>query len=143
MSPNPKEADLFLNDSARAFEQLVDRLLADERFGERMAVHWFDLRANDTIGYHSDNFMEVSAYRPRNRGFQRQFALRPIRNREYRRRSVTGGEQPSKSRFRVQPSTTDHAGRRLPTDEYATIYQADRAQLRNAWLAATTDAPVP
>ena len=44
MSPNPKEADLFLNDSStEAFEQLVDRLLADERFGERMAVHWLDL----------------------------------------------------------------------------------------------------
>ena len=29
-----------------------------------MAVHWLDLvRFADTIGYHSDNFMEVSAYR--------------------------------------------------------------------------------
>ena len=29
-----------------------------------MAVHWLDLvRYSDTIGYHSDVFMEVSAYR--------------------------------------------------------------------------------
>ena len=64
MPPTPREAERFLkNKSPKAFEQLVDRLLADERFGERMAVHWLDLvRFADTIGYHSDNFMEVSAY---------------------------------------------------------------------------------
>ena len=48
-----------------AYEELIDGLLIDPaRFGERMAVHWLDLvRYSDTIGYHSDNFMEVSAYR--------------------------------------------------------------------------------
>ena len=40
MSPNPEEAKLFLDDSSpEAYERLVDRLLVDERFGERMAVH--------------------------------------------------------------------------------------------------------
>jgi len=65
MPPTQKEANQFLTDkSDNAYDQLVDRLLADQRFGERMAVHWLDLvRYSDTIGYHSDNFMEVSAYR--------------------------------------------------------------------------------
>ncbi|NCX71695.1 MAG: DUF1549 domain-containing protein, partial [Rhodobacteraceae bacterium] len=65
MPPSPDEAKQFLNDNTEsAYDQLVDRLLADHRFGERMTVHWLDLvRYSDTIGYHSDVFMEVSAYR--------------------------------------------------------------------------------
>ena len=65
MPPTPDEANQFFKDkSDTAYDRLVDRLLADQRFGERMAVHWLDLvRYSDTIGYHSDNFMEVSAYR--------------------------------------------------------------------------------
>src|SRR6056297_2373107 len=63
--PTPEEVDAFLNDSATdAYPRLVNRLLDDPRFGERMAVHWLDLvRYADTIGYHSDNPREVSAYR--------------------------------------------------------------------------------
>ena len=65
MPPTPEEAKSFLQDkSNQAYTKLIDRLLADQRFGERMAVHWLDLvRYSDTIGYHSDVFMEVSAYR--------------------------------------------------------------------------------
>ena len=43
---------------------MVDRLLASPHYGERMAVWWLDLvRYADTIGYHSDNPMNVSPYR--------------------------------------------------------------------------------
>ena len=140
MSPNPKEADLFLNDSSpEAFEQLVDRLLADERFGERMAVHWLDLvRFADTIGYHSDNFMEVSAYRDYvieafndNLPYD-QFVIENIAAICYRRRATV------KKSLRCNRllQTTQEGG--AQPDEYATIYQADRAQLRKRWLAATT-----
>ncbi|HEU0123946.1 MAG TPA: PSD1 and planctomycete cytochrome C domain-containing protein, partial [Bryobacteraceae bacterium] len=44
MPPSPAEADTFLSDtSAGAYEKLVDRLLADSRYGERWARHWLDL----------------------------------------------------------------------------------------------------
>ncbi|GIT05500.1 MAG: hypothetical protein CM1200mP29_09110 [Verrucomicrobiota bacterium] len=50
--------------SPRAFEKLVDRLLASPHYGERMAVFWLDLvRYADTMGYHSDNVQTKPLYR--------------------------------------------------------------------------------
>ncbi|MEM1444205.1 MAG: DUF1549 domain-containing protein, partial [Verrucomicrobiota bacterium] len=64
--PAPPELieDFAKAPSRQRYEELVDRLLASPAFGERLAVYWLDLvRYADTIGYHSDNMMEVSAYR--------------------------------------------------------------------------------
>lgn len=65
LPPTPAEVDAFVNDnSATAYEKLVDRLLASPRFGERMAAYWLDLvRYADTGGYHSDNHRDVTPYR--------------------------------------------------------------------------------
>jgi mono/diheme cytochrome c family protein len=65
LPPSPKDVEEFVNDkSADAYEKLVDRLLASPHFGERMAVWWLDLvRYADSIGYHSDNPMNVSPFR--------------------------------------------------------------------------------
>ena len=54
--PTPEEADAFLTDpSPQAYEHLVDRLLADPRYGERWARHWLDLvRYAETNGYEND-----------------------------------------------------------------------------------------
>ncbi|HYZ85697.1 MAG TPA: PSD1 and planctomycete cytochrome C domain-containing protein [Bryobacteraceae bacterium] len=42
--PSLEEAKAFLSDeSADAYERLVDKLLADPRYGERWARHWLDL----------------------------------------------------------------------------------------------------
>ena len=51
-----EQADNFVaNDSPDAYEQLVDRLLASPRFGERMALDWLDAaRYADTDGYSGD-----------------------------------------------------------------------------------------
>src|SRR5947207_12976779 len=44
MPPSPAEAREFLDDnSPEAFERLVDRLLADQRYGERWGRHWLDV----------------------------------------------------------------------------------------------------
>jgi len=44
MPPSPEEARAFLNDAAPdAYEKLIDKLLADPRYGERWARHWLDL----------------------------------------------------------------------------------------------------
>lgn len=56
LPPTVKELGEFLADpSPQAHERVVDRLLASERFGERMAMHWLDLaRYADTNGYNND-----------------------------------------------------------------------------------------
>ncbi|HEX4608235.1 MAG TPA: DUF1549 domain-containing protein, partial [Urbifossiella sp.] len=65
LPPTPEEVRAFVTDAAPdAYEKLVDRLLASPHYGERMAVFWLDLvRYADSIGYHSDNPMNVSPYR--------------------------------------------------------------------------------
>jgi hypothetical protein len=44
LPPSPDEVDSFLeDDSPDAYEKLIDKLLADARYGERWARHWLDL----------------------------------------------------------------------------------------------------
>ena len=54
--PSPEEAVAFLADrSPEAFEKLIDRLLADPRYGERWARHWLDLvRYSESDGFEDD-----------------------------------------------------------------------------------------
>jgi len=56
LPPSPEELQEFLNDnSSDAYAKLVDRLLEDERYGERWARRWLDLaRYADTAGYEGD-----------------------------------------------------------------------------------------
>jgi mono/diheme cytochrome c family protein len=65
LPPTGAETKAFLADqSAQAYEKMVDDLLARPSYAERMAMFWLDLvRYADTIGYHSDNAREVSPYR--------------------------------------------------------------------------------
>jgi hypothetical protein len=56
LPPTPAEVDAFLNDrSPDAYENVIDRLLASPRYGERMAARWLDgARYADTNGYQTD-----------------------------------------------------------------------------------------
>ncbi len=65
LPPQPEDVEAFVNDnSPRAYEALVDRLLKDEAFGERWAAMWLDLaRYADSMGYASDNLRSIWAYR--------------------------------------------------------------------------------
>lgn len=56
LPPTPEEIDAFVGDSRpAAYEQLVDRLLASPRYGERWARHWLDVvHYGDTHGYDKD-----------------------------------------------------------------------------------------
>ena len=56
LPPTPAELDAFVVDQgADAYEKVVDRLLADPRYGERMATDWLDLaRYADSSGYQRD-----------------------------------------------------------------------------------------
>ncbi len=56
LPPKPDEVERFLGDTdPRAYEKLVDQLLASPHFGERWARHWLDLaRYADSDGYEKD-----------------------------------------------------------------------------------------
>ncbi len=66
LPPTPELVDAFLADkSPRAYEKLVDRLLASPRYGERWARHWLDLaRYAESEGFKSDE-MRPNAWRYR------------------------------------------------------------------------------
>ncbi|WP_437230764.1 PSD1 and planctomycete cytochrome C domain-containing protein [Planctomicrobium sp. SH661] len=56
LPPSPEEMDAFLaDDSPRAFETVVERLLASPAYGERWGRHWLDVvRYADTAGETAD-----------------------------------------------------------------------------------------
>jgi hypothetical protein len=60
LPPTKDQVDAFVNDKdPRAYEKLIDELLASPRYGERWAQHWLDLvRYAESDGYNQD------AYRP-------------------------------------------------------------------------------
>ncbi|MEC9348679.1 MAG: DUF1549 domain-containing protein, partial [Planctomycetota bacterium] len=66
LPPEPEEIDSFINDkSPRAFETVVDRLLASKRFGERWGRHWLDIaRYGESTG-RTRNFPFTFAWRYR------------------------------------------------------------------------------
>ena len=59
--PTPEEVESFVKDpSPRAYEALVERLLASQSYGERWARHWLDV-----VGYADSNgFSEADSVRP-------------------------------------------------------------------------------
>src|SRR4029453_833955 len=65
LPPTPQEIDDFLNDrSPKAYEKVVDRLLASPRYGERRAFRVFDAgRYADTNGYQVDGEREMWRWR--------------------------------------------------------------------------------
>jgi hypothetical protein len=67
LPPTPEEVDAFLADhSPKAFETVVDRLLASPQYGERWGRHWLDLaRFAESEGFKSDE-PRPNAWRYRN-----------------------------------------------------------------------------
>jgi hypothetical protein len=141
LPPSPKEVDTFARDQEPdAVDKQIDRLLASEHFGERMALYWLDLvRYADTGGYHSDNHRDVYPFRDyviaafnNNKPFDRftteQLAgdLLPSATQETR---IASG-------YNRLLMTTEEGG--AQPKEYTAKYAADR--VRNAsgvWLGAT------
>ena len=65
LPPTPEEVRQFIQDtSPRAYEDLVDRLLAKPAYGEHWARLWLDLaRYADSAGYADDPLRTIWAYR--------------------------------------------------------------------------------
>jgi hypothetical protein len=105
--PPVQEMDAFLNDgSSNAYETLVDKLLADPRYGERWGRHWLDLaRYGETSGLEGDGAIG-NAWRYRdwvigafntNMPYDRFVLLQ-----------IGGGDEHSKSRNNYQPDPQDY-----------------------------------
>ncbi len=64
LPPTPAEVDAFLADSSpSAYEKVVDRLIASQRYGERWARHWLDIaRYADTSGDRQNGKKQIPLY---------------------------------------------------------------------------------
>ncbi len=56
-SPSESLMESFLKDAApNAYDKVVDQLLAQPQYGEKLAIQWMDLaRYADSYGYQDDN----------------------------------------------------------------------------------------
>ncbi len=141
LPPTPAEVDAFVNDSSpKAYENLVERLLANPHFGERMATHWLDLvRFADTIGYHSDTPRDISPYR--DWVIHAYNANLPFD--QFTRDQLAGDlipnpttDQKVASAYNRLLQTTEEGG--AQPKEYAAKYLSDRVRnFSSVWLAGT------
>ncbi len=141
LPPTASEVRNFeLDSSPDAYEKEVDRLLASERYGERMAAYWLDVvRYADSVGYHSDNSRPLWRYRDwvvsafnRNQPFDR-FTIEQLAGDLLEEPTF---DQKIASGYNRLLQTTEEGG--AQPKEYRAIYLADR--VRNAstvWLGAT------
>lgn len=65
LPPTIEMQEKFMNDnSANAYEKIVDELLASKHYGEKMAVHWLDVaRYADSHGYQDDGLRTMWPWR--------------------------------------------------------------------------------
>ncbi len=141
LPPAPEEVDAFVNDkSPEAYEKLINRLLLNPHYGERMAIYWLDLvRFADTGGYHSDNHRDVTPYRDwvikafnDNKRFD-QFTIEQLAG-DLLTNPTT--EQKIGSGYNRLLQTTEEGG--AQAKEYAAKYAADRVRnVSSVWLGAT------
>ncbi len=144
LPPTQHEVAVFKKEAATdlpgALEEAVDRLLESPRYGERMAVFWLDLvRYADSIGYHSDNPMDVYPYR--------EWVIEAFNANQrfdaFTRWQIAGDllpnattEQKVASGYNRLLQTTAEGG--AQAKEYLAIYAADRVRsISGAWLGST------
>lgn len=141
LPPTLDEIDAFLADrSADATEKVIDRLLADPRYGERMAADWLDVaRYSDTYGYQVDRDRFVWPYRDwvvdafnQNIGYDK-----------FIRQQIAGDLIPGATREQILATTFNRLhpqkveGGSVP-EEFRVEYVADRAQtVGTAFLGLT------
>jgi len=137
LPPAPEDLATFRRIGRAAY---VDRLLASPHFGERMAIEWLDaVRYADTVGYHGDQEIEVSAFRDwvieafnRNQPFDR-FTIEQIAGDLLP--DATLDQKVAASYHRLGQSSEEGG---IQNAEYQAKYQAERVRTTaTAWLGAT------
>lgn len=146
LPPTPEMVEAFVKDSSpNAYEALVDRLIASERYGEHRARYWLDAaRYADTHGIHFDNYREMWSYREwvinalnNNMRFD-QFTIEQLAgdllpNPTIEQRIATG--------FNRCNMTTSEGG--AINEEYLVLYARDRTETTSAvWMGLTTGCAV-
>ncbi|HUS08717.1 MAG TPA: DUF1549 domain-containing protein, partial [Bryobacteraceae bacterium] len=141
LPPTPQEVESFVKNAApNAYDEVVDRLLASPRYGERMAMPWLNAaRYADTNGYQSDG--ERSMWR------WRDWVIDAFnRNMPFDRFSVEqlAGDMLPGATFQQVLATgfnRNHRGNGeggIIPEEYAVEYVVDRVETTSAvWLGAT------
>ncbi len=141
LPPSLEEVDSFLSDfSDEAYERVVDRLLASQHFGERLAVPWLDLaRYGDTSGYHNDSLRDMWLWR--------EWVIQALNNNlpfdEFTKQQLAGDLLPEASinqqiasGFHRNVMTSDEGG--LIDAEYRNLYVVDRVATTGVtWLGLT------
>lgn len=141
LPPTPEEVDAFLADaSPKAYEHVVDRLLASSRYGERMAMDWLDAaRYADTNGYFRDNMRQAWPWREwvinafnRNLPFD-QFTIEQLAGDLLPNATL---EQKIATGFNRNHMVTGESG--IIDEEYRVEYVADRLETTSTvWLGLT------
>lgn len=139
--PTPAEVDRFLkDDTPDAYDSLVNSLLSDPQYGERLAMYWLDLvRYADTSGYHSDESVSVWPYRDYviqafndNMPFD-QFTVENLAGDLLPNPTPT--QQVAAGYNRLNQTTAEGGAQ---AKEYLAIYAADRVRTTaSVWLGAT------
>jgi hypothetical protein len=139
--PTPAEMQAFLADnSATAYEKVVDRLLASPRYAEVQAVRWLDaVRYADSAGFHGDNLWPAWPYR--------DYVLRAFRDNKpfdvFTREQLAGDLLPNATTEQKVASAYNRLNRAsaeggLQPKEYLAKYGADRVRtLSTVWLGST------
>lgn len=139
--PSPGVVDQFINDKRpEAYEEMVNRLLSNPQYGERMAIYWLDLvRYADTSGYHSDENVSIWPYR--------DYVIKAFNENipfdQFTIENLAGdllpnatSEQKVASGYNRLIQTTAEGG--AQAKEYLAIYAADRVRTTaSVWLGAT------
>ncbi len=141
LPPTIEEVDEFVADrEPRAYERLVERLLASPHFGERLALAWLDqARYADTSGYHFDGFRQMHLWRDwvirafnDNKPFD-QFTIEQLAGDLLPDPTV---DQRVATGFQRNVMTNDEGG--ADPDEYLSKYVADRVTTTaQVWLGTT------
>ena len=143
LPPTPEEVEDFMADkSPDAYEKLVDRLLASDAYGERMAVAWMDAaRYGDTSVMHADGPRDMWPWRDwvikaynSNMPFD-QFTVEQIAGDLIPEATVS---QKVASGFNRNHATSDEGG--AFAEELRVEYVADRVQTTaNVWMGLTME----
>ncbi|MEX0867551.1 MAG: DUF1553 domain-containing protein [Pirellulales bacterium] len=143
LPPTLEEIDAFIDDqSPKAYEKVVDRLLGSEHYGERMALAWLDAaRYGDTSVFHADGPRDmwpwrdwvIEAYnsnKPFNEFTVEQLAGDLLPNATLDQKIATG--------FNRNNATTDEGG--VIPEEFRVEYAVDRVKTTSmVWMGLTME----
>ena len=141
LPPMPKEVRAFLSDTSdEAYERVVDRLLASNRYGERMAIRWLDAsRYADTNGYQTDGIRDM--YRWRDWVIDAFNSNQPFD--EFTVEQIAGDLLPGATRDQIIATGFNRNHRAsaeggIIDEEFRTEYVADRVETTSTvWLGLT------